>query len=164
MNLPISKPLIENVYIDIIEPDKLLLDLSSKKFTGFLYLVIQSEYSFEENFIMFLKGHITGSIYLNNKHNLEVYGQDAFKLSVNSLAYKEGVLNIYTLSEEQLKLVLIFNDKIKFDFKINQNSLSKLNLKYDKLLFNNIFKNKLQKTQLRSELFEKFNINELLRY
>jgi hypothetical protein len=165
MNLPTSKPVIENVFLDIIEPDKLLLDLNNKKFTGYLYLVIHSEHGFEENFILFLKGDVVGSIYINNKYNLEIYGFNAFKLSINSLGFKEGLLNLYELSEEQLKLVLIFNDKIKYNFKINSKSTAKQNFKYNESLFNDIFKDKIHgKIQLRSELFDKFNVNELLRY
>ncbi len=165
MNLPTSKPVIENVFLDVIEPEKLLLDLNNKKFTGYLYVVIHSEFGFEENFIMMLKGNVVGSIYVNNKYNFEIYGLDAFKLSLNSLGFKEGLLNLYQLSEEQLKLVLIFNDKIKYDLKINAKFISKNNFNYNESLFNNIFKDKINtKIQLRSELFNKFNVTELLRY
>jgi hypothetical protein len=66
MNLPISKPIVENVFLDVIDPVKLLSDLNQKQFTGFIYLTVHSLNNFEENILLFLKGNISGSIYLNN--------------------------------------------------------------------------------------------------
>jgi hypothetical protein len=163
MNLPISKPIIENVYLDDIEPVKLLSDLNKKQFTGYIYFVIHSLNNFEENILLFLKGNVAGSIYLNNTYNIEIYGKEAFDFSLNNLNYKDGSINIYELSAEQLKLILIFNDKIKFDYKFDEKSISKLKLKYNENLFKERLKNKILNVDLRGDLFDKFNINELLR-
>jgi len=165
MNLPVSKPMVTNVFLDVIEPDKLLLDLNEKKFTGFLYLVTNTEYHFEENLIFFLKGNIAGSIYMNNYYYLELFGKTALNLGFNSLGYKKGILDIYELSSEQLKLVLIFNDKIKCDFKIDKKRISKQSFDFNKNLLGRILKDKFpDRLEAKSELFDKFNINELLRY
>ncbi len=165
MNLPISKPVVENVFMDIIEPDKLLLDLNSKLFTGFMYLVTHTKKSFEENFILFLKGNVVGSIYISNNYNLEIYGEKAFELSINSLGYKDGLLNIYELSIEQLKLVLIFNEKIKYEKNITNKNISKLKFKYNENLLDEFIKDKIpEEIEAKYELFDKFNINDLLRY
>ena len=165
MNLPVSKPMVTNVFLDIIEPDKLLLDLNQKSFTGFLYLVANTEYHFEENIIFILKGNVAGSIYLNSFYNIELFGKTALNLSFNSLGYKKGVLNIYELSSEQLKLVLIFNDKIRCDSKLDKKTISKKNFVFNPALFGSILKNKFpDRIEAKSDLFDKFNINELLRY
>ncbi len=163
MNLPISKPVVENVYLDLIEPNKLLQDLNTKQFTGFTYLTIHSAHNFEECIIFFLKGNVAGSIYINNTYNAELFGKNALDLSFNSLSYSDGLLNIYQLSEEQLKLVLIFNDKIKHSFNLDAKSLSKINFTYKEELFKNILKDKIVEVYPRSQLFDKFNITELLR-
>jgi hypothetical protein len=165
MNLPVSKPMVTNVFLDMIEPDKLLLDLNQKFFTGFLYLVANTEYHFEENIIFILKGNIIGSIYLNSFYNIELFGKTALNLNFNSLGYKKGVLNIYELSSEQLKLVLIFNDKIKCDYKLNKKKISKQTFVFNPALFGSILRNKFpDRIKAKSDLFDEFNINELLRY
>jgi len=163
MNLPISKPIIENVSLDAIDPFKLLFDLNKKQFTGYIYFVVHSLNNFEENILLFLKGNVAGSIYLNNTYNVEIYGKEAFEFSLNNLSYKEGVINIYELSAEQLKLILIFNDKIKFESKFDEKSLLKFKFKYNENLFKERLKNKILNVDLRGDLFNKFNINELLR-
>lgn len=163
MNLPTTKPVVENVFLDIIEPEKLLIDLNTKQFTGYIYLVIHSLHSFEENIIFFQKGNVAGAIYLNNLYNAEMLGKSAFDLSLNSLCYNDGLLNIYSLSEEQLKLVLIFNDKIKYDYNLNPKTISKLKLTFNDKLVDNLLKDKIVSIVSRQDLFNRFNINELLR-
>ncbi|MDD4049392.1 MAG: DUF2226 domain-containing protein [Candidatus ainarchaeum sp.] len=163
MNLPISKPIVENVFLDVIDPVKLLSDLNQKQFTGFIYLTVHSLNNFEENILLFLKGNISGSIYLNNTYNVEIFGKEAFDFSINNLGYNDGIINIYELSAEQLKLILIFNDKIKYETKIDEKSILKLNFKYNENLFRERLKNKILNVKLREELFDKFKINELLR-
>jgi len=164
MNLPVSKPIVENVFLEVLEPNKLLSDFVNKKFTGFLYLVISSKNNFEENILFFEKGDVVGSIYLNNTCNLNINGLDAFKLSMNSLSFKDGILNIYELSGEQLKLILIFNEKIKYFHKLDSKIISKMEFNYDESLFENMFKDKIDfDIKPRYNLFGEFNINDLLR-
>lgn len=165
MNLPISKPVVKNVFLEDLNPDKLLLDLAEKKFTGFIYLVTYSNRSFEENFILFLKGNIRGAIYISNIYNVEIYGKKALNLCFNSLGFSDGLLNIYELTTEQLKLVVIFNDKIKYDFSVNKSSISKIKFKYDVSLLDEVLKKYVpEKTDKKYDLFNKFNMNDLLRY
>jgi hypothetical protein len=164
MNLPLSKPLIENVFLKDINPEALFLDLNSKNFSGYTYLVVKSDYGFQESIIIFSKGQIVGSIYLNDFYNLEIYGKDAFDLSINCFGVDDGLLNIYNLDSDQIKLLLIFSDKINYNFKIKKSSVSKLSFKYNdnklKTFINeNIDKEKL----LKKDLFNKYELSELLR-
>jgi hypothetical protein len=163
MNLPTTKPIITNVFLDIIDPVKLFLDLNEKKFTGYLYLVVLKE-NFLENIIFLEKGNVVGSIYINDYYNFEIYGKDAFKLSINSISLKEGLFNIFQLTEEQLKLLLIFNEKIKYLYKITKKTINEKTFIYDdKLIYNYLKEEKYKKEKTKPELFEKFKIKEILR-
>lgn len=163
MNLPTTKPVITNVFLEIIEPVKLFFDLNEKKFTGYLYLVILKDH-FLENIIFLEKGDVVGSIYINDYYDIESYGKDALDLSLNSFALKEGVFNLFQLTEEQLKLLLIFNEKIKHVYKINKKNINEKTFIYnDKLIYNYLKEEKYKKEETKPELFEKFKIKEILR-
>ncbi|MCK9293224.1 MAG: hypothetical protein WCY27_03825 [archaeon] len=164
MNIPTSKPLVENAFLENLMCDKLILDLGFKKFSGYSYLVINTDLGFQEGILLFSKGDVVGSIYFNSFNGIEVYGKDAFDLSISSFGYTDGILNIYRLTDEQIKLILIFNDKIKFDFKINKINVSKLKFKYDESYLKSFLKEaQFNKIDLRADIINKLNLSELLR-
>jgi len=162
MNIPVTAPLVENVFLDQLIPEKLFLDLGNKKFSGYTYLVINGKYGFEESIVIFTKGRVAGSIFLIDSYDVELFGLDAFKLSVNSYGHKDGLLNIYNLTDDQIKLILIFNEKVKIDYKMDSTSISKLNLKYDETLLTKLLGNKIVVNESKTDMFNKFNISGLL--
>jgi len=145
-------------------PNKLFIDLQSKKFSGYTYLVINGNYGYEESILIFSKGQVVGSIYLNDFYNMSLYGKKAFDLAINSFGNKDGLLNIYNLDIDQIKLLLIFNDKIKFDFKISKSTVSKLNIKYKEELTKQLLKTNLsEQKETKPYLFERYKLSELMR-
>jgi len=164
MNIPTNKPIVENAFLENLMCDKLIIDLGNKKFSGYSYLVINTNLGFQEGILLFSKGDVVGSIYFNSFHGVELYGKDAFNLSINSFGYTDGILNIYRLTDEQIKLILIFNDKIKFDFKNNKINVSRLKFKYDESYLKGILKNiEFNKTDSKLDILNKLNLSELLR-
>jgi hypothetical protein len=162
MNIPINVPLVENVFLDQLIPDKLFLDLANKKFSGYTYLAVNGKYGFEESIIIFTKGKVVGSIFLMDSYGIELFGLDAFKFGINSFGNTDGLLNIYNLTDDQIKLILIFNDKVKFDYKIDNGSLSKLNIKYNEIILDKLLVNKIEIKESKTDVFNKFNLSELL--
>ncbi|MDD3178098.1 MAG: hypothetical protein PHR26_01130 [Candidatus ainarchaeum sp.] len=164
MNIPISKALVENVLLKDVFPVKLFIDLKEKEFSGYIYLVIDSEFGFEESIILFLKGDICGSIYYNDYLNIEQFGRNALEFGFNCFGFRNGILNIYELSLDQIKLLLIFNDKIVYNFKIKKKDISKIIFNYNpdklkKFVDNNINIDNVTKYNL----LDKFHLNDILR-
>lgn len=163
MNLPTNKPVIENISLESLEPKKLLADLHKNKFTGYLLIITYKDFGFEDNIIFLEKGECVGSIYVNNLYNKEFLNKPAFELSFNSFNSSSGFLSIYGLSEEQLKLILIFNEKIKYNFSFKPKSFSKLKFEYNPEIVKQHLKESMPVIVSKNHLFNKFNINELLR-
>lgn len=164
MNIPISKTLVENVSLEDVFPEKLFLDLKNKSFSGYTYLVIDSEFGFEESIIIFSKGDIVGSIYFNEFYNLEKFGKEGIELGLNCFGFKNGILNIYELSTDQIKLLLIFNDKISYNLKIKKSDFSKIKFSYDVDKLKNLLNNNINiDTQTKYSLLNKFHLSDVLR-
>jgi hypothetical protein len=167
MNLPVNDPVVKNVFLEKLYIDKLFYDLNSKKFDGFIQLTIDGKYGFEEAFIIFEKGNIAGNIYLIEGYDVELYGQEAFSYSMNAFGSKLGIINIYNLKEDQIKLVLIFNDKIKYSQTIIAEKKAKPknyflnNIKYDEKKIENLLKTKIDTEATQKDLFDERGLDEL---
>ncbi len=167
MNLPVTDPVVKNVFLEKVYVDKLFYDLNSKKFDGYIQLTIDGKYGFEESFIIFEKGNVAGNIYLIEGYDIELYGQEAFDFCMNSFGAKLGAMNIYNLKEDQIKLILIFNDKTKFSKTIVSEKKNKPknyflnNVKYDEKKIDELLKEKIKKEPSQKELFDEMGLDEL---
>jgi hypothetical protein len=162
MNLPVNTPLVENVFLEQLMPDKLFEDLSKKKFSGYTYLAAEGKYYFEEGILIFSSGNIIGSMYIIDGYGLQLFGADAFWKCIEEFGLKNGILNIYGLTDDQIKLVLIFNEKIKFDYKLDKSGLSKLGFKYNEADMDELLKNNSKTEISRKDLFKNLGLKELL--
>ncbi len=165
MNLPVLSPVVRNVPLDKIVSDKLFLDLYDKKFDGYIYLTIDGKYGFEEAILILSKGKIEGTIYLIEGHDIELMGKDAIGFCLNSFGAKKGILNIFALTDDQIKLVLLFNEKIKHSFaiKTSKNISILKDAKYNELLLDELFKDRIKKEKTTKEILDDFNLDDLLR-
>ncbi|MFA5746140.1 MAG: hypothetical protein WCX82_03755 [archaeon] len=165
MNLPVLNPVVKNAPLEKIIPDKLFLDLFEKSFEGYIYLTIQGKYGFEESIIIFSKGKIEGLIFLINGYDTEVFGKDAVNYCLNCFGAKYGILNLFVLTEDQIKLVLLFNDKIKYSLAVTtKKDMSILkDIKYNETMIENLLKEKVQKEKTKKEVLDDLGLNDLLR-
>ena len=164
MNLPVTNPIVKNVFLEQIVPEKLFLDLAEKKFTGYLYLVVDGKNGFEESILILSKGAIIGAIYLIESFEIEMYGKSAINFSINSYGHNLGQFDIFELTEDQIKLILLFNDKIKFNYPINNkkgNFFEKIN--YDQNLIDSLLKEKMQNNLTQKDILDEHGLDELLK-
>jgi hypothetical protein len=168
MNLPVNNPILKDLFLDQISSDKLFFDLNQRKFNGYVYLTIKGEFGFEESFIIFEKGNIVGNIYVLEGYDIELFGSEAFNLCINAFGAENGVLNIYDLKEDQIKLVLIFNDKIKNIKQIvskNKNSKKNYflkNIKYNPNAIQELLTEKININKSQKDLFSERGLDQLL--
>lgn len=165
MNLPVVNPVVRNVPLDKIDSHKLFLDLSEKKFEGYCYLTVLGKFGFEESIMIISKGQIIGSIFLISGYDIELYGKDAILFCLNSYGVSNGRLNIFSLTQDQTKLILLFNEKIKYSLNISDkksNSIFK-NLKYNEKMLNDLLLDRTKIERSGKEVLNDFNLNDLLR-
>jgi len=169
MNLPVNNIVVKDIFLKELDVPKLFIDLESRKFTGYLALIITGKYSFEESFVILDSGKICGAIYLIDQYDVILYGQKAFDLSMNAFSAKKGVLNIFELNQDQLKLVLLFNNKINFVKIINGKKYKKQkkhflnNLKiYDPKIVEEILDDKIETKVSKKRLLDERGLDQLL--
>lgn len=165
MNLPVTNPIVRNVPLNKIDSYKLFLDLAEKKFEGYCYLSVLGKYGFEESILLISNGQIIGTIFLISGYDVELYGKEATLYSINSYGASNGILNIFSLTPDQTKLILLFNEKIKFPVNIKDkkgNTLFK-DIKYNEKILEEILKEKIKIDRSNREILNEFNLNDLLR-
>ncbi len=111
MNLPAGvsvKTAIDSATIDFFA---LLKELKDKAFNGYITLAVQGLGGIEEGIVVFDNGKIVASFYDYLKYNKQVFGDLAFQRTVNASAAKYGVLDIFQLTNDQVQLILAFNEQ-----------------------------------------------------
>ena len=167
MNLPITKPILTNVFLEKVKPSKLILDFSKNLFSGLIFITNDTPFGFEESYIIFDKGKIIGCIYLFDIYDIKKYGSQAFDYCLNCLGSKDGIIDIYELSEDQIKLILLFNEKIKFIKTINKKNSKKKhfflnNLNYDLSKVKLLLKDQIIKQDSQKKLLDERGLDDLL--
>ncbi|MFH0971878.1 MAG: DUF2226 domain-containing protein [Candidatus Micrarchaeota archaeon] len=111
MNLPAG--IIVKTAIDVatIDFSALLKELREKAFNGYIAMTIQGISGMEEGTVVCDNGKIVASFYEYFKYNKQVLGDLAFQRVMNSSAAKHGVVDIFQLTNDQVQLILAFNER-----------------------------------------------------
>ncbi len=161
MNLPVNNPIVRNAPLEKIDLNQLFLELLERKFDGYCHLTAIGKYGFEESIIILSKGQITGLIFLISGYDIELYGKEAVLFCFNTYALPSGRVNIFGLTEDQAKLVLLFNDKIKYSLSISEKKLPFKNLNYNEKLLDDLLSKKVAKEKSSKELLNEYNLTDL---
>ena len=92
----------------------LLQELTKKSFTGYLTMMIRGVGGLEEGTLVYDGGKIVACTYEYLKYDNLLLGSDAFLRIVNASTAKKGIVDLYQLSSDQIKLVIAFNEKMVF--------------------------------------------------
>ena len=111
MNLPAGTPLKTGLEVANVEFYALLKELDKLKFNGYVCLTVAGEKGFEEGAQIFDDGKPVASVYEYYKYRKTYYGEEAFNRVLNAAVAKEGIIDVFELSKEQVHLILAFNEK-----------------------------------------------------
>jgi hypothetical protein len=92
----------------------LLSELAKKKFTGYLAITVKGAGGIEEGTLIYDGGKIVACTYEYLRHNALVLGSGAFPRVVNASAAKKGIVDLFQLTSEQVKLTIAFNEQMVF--------------------------------------------------
>ncbi|MFH1750659.1 MAG: DUF2226 domain-containing protein [Candidatus Micrarchaeota archaeon] len=158
MNLPPGIPVKTGIDIATIDFAALLRELKEKTFNGYLALTIQGGSGIEEGIVVFDNGKIVASFYEYFKFNKQLFGDLAFQRIVNSAAAIYGVSDIFQLTNDQVQLILAFNEQaicLPSDADVKK-------LHTDK--FSTLFEEQIQEgvaTGTKTELLKKFKLGDV---
>jgi hypothetical protein len=92
----------------------LLQELARKAFTGYLAVMVKGTGGLEEGTLIYDSGKVIACTYEYLRHDKLMFGSDAFPRIANATAAKKGVVDLFQLSADQVKLITAFNDKMAF--------------------------------------------------
>lgn len=111
MNLPSGIALKTNLDVAAVDFAALLAELEKRKFNGYACLCSAGNSGFEEGTLVFDDGKPVASIYEYYAFKKTFFGEQAFKRIANASCAATGVLDLFELSNEQVRLVLAFNER-----------------------------------------------------
>ncbi len=92
----------------------LLKELARKAFTGYLALMVKGVGGLEEGTLIYDSGKIIACTYEYLRYDKLLFGSDAFPRIANAAAATKGVVDLFQLSADQVKLITAFNDMMAF--------------------------------------------------
>jgi hypothetical protein len=113
MNIPTGKPIIKGLALKNLNYQNMIQDLITKRFNGYICLTAKDQFGYEDTFIVFEDGIISGAYHNFLDKVKENFGDIAIKLFMSAFTAKFGTLDVYALTKEQVELILTFNEKIK---------------------------------------------------
>lgn len=114
LNLPTGKMLNKSMDLSAVDFIKVLLQLQSRRFSGYAALCIRGAGGFEEGTVLVDAGKIVGCVYEYYKYNRQFEGSEAFQRILNASASTNGVIDVIELTSDQVQLVLAVNQKMIF--------------------------------------------------
>ena len=112
MNLPVGTPKETGLKLSQEGLSQTALALSREGFTGYLVLTVEGVDGVEEA-VLFFKGYeIIGALYEFTRYGKTIFGAEALNLALNAGAAGHGAMDVYALTQQQLDLVVAFNNKI----------------------------------------------------
>jgi hypothetical protein len=158
LNFPYGNPVKTGIDAASVDFLALLRELQAKMFNGYLCITVKGVGGLEEGVMVFDNGKIVASVYEYFKYNKTILGDQAFFRVLNASAAKHGVIDLYQLSNEQVQLILAFNEQAisiptEKDFK---------SVKLDR--FNPAFEEQVReqaKAETEAELLKKYKLGEV---
>lgn len=92
----------------------LLKELARKAFTGYLAIMVRGAGGLEEGTLIYCSGEVVACTYEYLRYDKLMFGSDAFPRIANATAAKKGVVDLFQLSADQVKLITAFNDNMAF--------------------------------------------------
>ena len=124
--IAVGKPIELGVKLSKINPKSQIEKLMSDNFTGYLCVMIGGKTGIEEGLIFFNKGKIRIANYTYFHYNKTFKKKEGQEKCMNAFASPNGVLDTFSVTEEQAKLIKtlkedeVFTDDIKVSIQASE--------------------------------------------
>ncbi len=161
MNVPLGTP--EKRFADL-NRDELIADIRNfmeKKKTGYIVILAEGKYSFQEGFMALDGGMIFASHFEYLKYDKEFKASDALNRTLNLILSGKGLYDIYTWSTQQVELFKVFNDDLMFIENVTPLRLTQIIPKSQKDYETGDLAEFINKSPSREELLKKYKMSEI---
>ncbi len=159
MDLPLGTSLRAGLKASETDMLQIVSNMISKGFTGYVICTIENLNGVEQGFIIFKKGQISGAYYEFVTHAVEVSGDPAVRLVLNSFLARSGIIDINALTTQQIDLITAFQEKILTSEAIDARKLQKI---YPRAFNSELAKQYVKSQQEETSRFEIFRQTGLL--
>jgi len=126
MDLPLGTPLREGLKTGESDLLQIINNMNEKAFSGYIICTLENQKGMEQGILLFKKGAIAGSYYEFTTHGVQVSGDSAVRLVFNSFLASKGIIDINSLTTQQIDLITAFQEKILISEKIDARKLEKI--------------------------------------
>jgi hypothetical protein len=111
MNITAGTPVERGKYLEELNPKEYMLKLLKEGFSGYVCVTIHGKLGLEEGNIIMHNGNIVSSDYQYFYFDHEYKAKEALERSLNAFLAPIGVVDVYSLSANQVQLVMTLNEE-----------------------------------------------------
>ncbi len=155
MDLPLGTSLRSGLKTGETDLLQILKNMVSKGFTGYIVCTVEGAKGIEQGVLLFKKGALNGAYYEFISHSVEVTGDPALRLVLNSFVAQRGIIDINSLTIQQIDLITAFQENILVSGSMDEKRLERIYpKKFDPETAKQYVKEEAEETT-RYELFRK---------
>lgn len=159
MDLPLGTSLRSGIKTRETNMQQIIVNMLTKGFSGYIVSTIEGLHGIEQGIFLFKKGSILGAYFEFVSRSVEVSGDSAVKLVLNSFLAPKGIIDINALTVQQIDLITAFQEKILISEEIDTKKLSKI---YPKKFDSELAKKYIKEEGAEKTRFELFKQTGLL--
>lgn len=164
MDLPVGEFLESGIIVKGNIVKEKVAALLETDFAGYVVITIEGRSGIEEGALLLQQNRAIGAIFDYLRFSKKVLGEEAVAHFFNAAKADFGVMDIISLTKQQIELIIAFNEKIELSRPILQKDLARINLdKYTPKLAEGFLGNDLLKNESRFDVFRKVGLAEFTR-
>lgn len=161
MDLPVGEVKEKNIVLKEIDIFKKISGLMQKDFSGYAVITIEGRSGVEEGAALVLKGELIGSIFEYLRFDRKVFGDSALLHFLNASRADFGIMDLVSLSRQQIDLIIAFNEKIELGKPVSPKDLQRLVPdSYNPKFAENFLGKELEKKESKFDVFKKIGLAE----
>ncbi|MDO8538386.1 MAG: DUF2226 domain-containing protein [archaeon] len=163
MGLPAEDIVEQNIVVTNSQVVKQRIASFLPKGSGYIVLTIEGYDGMEEGIIVFKGGNLHAALYEYLKYGITVLGDLALTRFFNAIASKNGVIDVFKLSQDQVEIAFkITNERALITKTLKFGDIDRLIPKqYDESLAQNVLSKVVKKYEDKFDVLGKFNLTKL---
>jgi hypothetical protein len=113
MEFPAGEKIEECLNVNKVNLEELLKSFKESEFSGYIAVTVYGYAGLEEGILMFKSGNLIGSLFTYDTSNQTIEGEEALVRTLNAFKADYGVIDINSLSKQQVELTITFKDLMK---------------------------------------------------
>jgi hypothetical protein len=159
MDIPVGSLVEENIPLKETNLVQKLFALMQQGFNGYVVLTTEGRSGIEEGIVLLKNGAAVGAVYEYLKFKKSFFGDSALQQLLNAALAKAGVIDIGSLSKQQVELIIAFNEKIELGAPLGQKEIAKIMPQgYNASIVEKALGKELKKKESKFDVFKKLGL------